>query len=240
MRRTLKCSLILNCLLLGSLLYLLASRTRAPLSPQTGLVLDNPPAPSEGVAAPLPAVSSSFPTFRWSQLESPDYRVYVANLRAVACPEQTIHDIIVADIGALYSARRQQFGLDGSGTGAWSRSEETELAASVLGTTAKTAAVESEHSQAPSMPLVFQKVDVAALGLAPGQVKAIDELRQQFMDQIGGSGQDAADPAYRERWQQAQPESDEMLRGMIGINAFQNYQLQAAGANPLSETNQNP
>lgn len=41
--------------------------------------------------------------FRWSQLESADYTSYIASLRRVGCPEQTIRDIIVADICNLYS-----------------------------------------------------------------------------------------------------------------------------------------
>ena len=44
--------------------------------------------------------------FSWSELESPDYAKYIANLRDIACPEQTIRDIIIADVNALY-ARRQ-------------------------------------------------------------------------------------------------------------------------------------
>src|SRR5437868_6638046 len=31
--------------------------------------------------------------FHWSQIESSDYRAYIANLRAIGCPEPTIRDI---------------------------------------------------------------------------------------------------------------------------------------------------
>src|SRR2546426_10293400 len=33
------------------------------------------------------------PSFLWSQIESADYRQYVANLRAIGCPEQIVRDI---------------------------------------------------------------------------------------------------------------------------------------------------
>src|SRR5437899_3128213 len=33
------------------------------------------------------------PPFDWRQVESEDYRQYVANLRALGCPEQTVRDI---------------------------------------------------------------------------------------------------------------------------------------------------
>ena len=41
----------------------------------------------------------------WRSIESPDYRRYIDNLRAIECPEETIRDIIIADINDLYSAK---------------------------------------------------------------------------------------------------------------------------------------
>jgi len=45
------------------------------------------------------------PTFRWDQIESSDYRQYIANLRAVGCPEVIIRDIIRADVNQLFRSR---------------------------------------------------------------------------------------------------------------------------------------
>jgi hypothetical protein len=39
--------------------------------------------------------------FHWGQLESEDYRTYIERLRAIGCPDQTIHDIIIADVDRL-------------------------------------------------------------------------------------------------------------------------------------------
>jgi hypothetical protein len=36
--------------------------------------------------------------FDWQSLASPDLRQYIANLRAVECPEETIRDIILAEV----------------------------------------------------------------------------------------------------------------------------------------------
>lgn len=44
--------------------------------------------------------------FSWRDVESPDYPVYIANLRAIGCPEQTIRDLIIADVNSLYARRR--------------------------------------------------------------------------------------------------------------------------------------
>jgi hypothetical protein len=43
----------------------------------------------------------------WAQLESEDYRAYIQRLRAIGCPEQTIRDIIIADLDKLIAPRVQ-------------------------------------------------------------------------------------------------------------------------------------
>ncbi len=42
----------------------------------------------------------------WAHVESTDYPTYIANLRNIGCPEQTIRDIIIADVNSLYARRR--------------------------------------------------------------------------------------------------------------------------------------
>ena len=44
--------------------------------------------------------------FSWQEVESDDYPTYIKNLRAIGCPEQTIRDIIIADVNALFARRR--------------------------------------------------------------------------------------------------------------------------------------
>jgi LysM repeat protein len=44
--------------------------------------------------------------FSWREVESADYPTYIANLRDIGCPEQTIRDIIIADVNALYARKR--------------------------------------------------------------------------------------------------------------------------------------
>lgn len=44
--------------------------------------------------------------FSWREIESDDYATYIANLRDIGCPEQTIRDIIIADVNALFARRR--------------------------------------------------------------------------------------------------------------------------------------
>jgi hypothetical protein len=44
--------------------------------------------------------------FSWREIESEDYPTYIVNLRGIGCPEQTIRDIIIADVDALYARKR--------------------------------------------------------------------------------------------------------------------------------------
>jgi hypothetical protein len=74
-----------------------------------------------------------------------------------------------------------------------------------------------------TMPLVFQDADLGQLNLNSDQLQAIDGLRQRFLDEIGKPN----DPEYRERWMKSQPDIDNDLRGMIGVAAFQNLQVEA-------------
>lgn len=46
--------------------------------------------------------------FHWGLVESADYRQYIANLRAIGCPERLIRDIIVADVGKLYVGKMRE------------------------------------------------------------------------------------------------------------------------------------
>jgi hypothetical protein len=41
----------------------------------------------------------------WATVESPDYVEYIKNLRAIGCPEETVRDIIIADINKLYASK---------------------------------------------------------------------------------------------------------------------------------------
>ena len=64
-------------------------------------------APATLEVAPLLAVTSETPApvVPWRLIMSADYRQYVANLRAVGCPDWLVRDIIVADIDDLYQQK---------------------------------------------------------------------------------------------------------------------------------------
>lgn len=99
MKTALKVSLLLNLSLGGCLVFsLLAVRPAVAPSPSSA-VATAPPAVVATVADAPPA------PFRWSRLESDDYRVYVKNLRGVGCPEPVLRAIVTADVHAVYGRR---------------------------------------------------------------------------------------------------------------------------------------
>src|SRR6266700_7809268 len=70
--------------------------------------------------------------FNWRQVESKDYRTYIANLRGIGCPESTIKDIILTDLMKLFAERRGQFYQNGREFKFWETSEKRSLNARQL------------------------------------------------------------------------------------------------------------
>jgi hypothetical protein len=101
--------LLMNLGLLAAVGYLLV-RLRQPTQP---LEDESAPAPiwtpraKKSTAPTAPVATTATNDFRWTQLESEDYRTYILRLRAVGCPEQTIRDLIIADIDKLMAPRVQ-------------------------------------------------------------------------------------------------------------------------------------
>lgn len=255
MSTMLKTSLVLNLFLLTCLGALLTRKT--PSSAES-LPLTSPAASVETQTVSIPVAPDPSPAlapppalFRWSQVESSDYRVYIANLRSIGCPEQTIHDIIAADLHGLYAARlseldRRRFASILSERLALEQqikalqAEEATLLASLLVAPSledKSPFPASEPDR-PSrlvqhkpveiaMPLVFQAADTTELKLSQSQLQAMNNLRQSFVESVGGLNQDPNDPAYLASWQTNQPAADEQLRAILGLRGYQNFELSA-------------
>jgi hypothetical protein len=92
-------------------------RHRSPSQPAEAIPSDAggpKPAPSAStgtpvaVAAALPAASNRID---WAAVESADLKKLVANLRAMACPPQTVQDIVVARVNKQFAAREAELKL---------------------------------------------------------------------------------------------------------------------------------
>jgi hypothetical protein len=196
-------------------------------------------------------------------LDSTNYHLYVKNLRGIGCPEPSVRAIVTADVEAVYGKLRRQLeqkladldkGSLASQLGAFNSQQaiqaelqqlpdtETRLIADLLGLTPAQPAQPKlpPLPEGPAvLPLALQPLDLAALNLDDQQIKTIDDMRQRFMEKIGGADQNPKDPAYLERWNQAQSEADELTKGFIGNSAYQNLQLQAM-ANTQAQSAGNP
>jgi hypothetical protein len=64
-----------------------------------------PSAPAAPDPASIPVEEAKSAPFKWAQLESEDYRTYIKRLRDIGCPEQTIRDIIIADLDKLMAPK---------------------------------------------------------------------------------------------------------------------------------------
>lgn len=52
--------------------------------------------------------TTNWPKFDWRLVESDDYRTYVKNLRDIGCPEETVQDIVTADVMQAFAAKRAE------------------------------------------------------------------------------------------------------------------------------------
>lgn len=103
-------SLTLNALGLGLVLWLAWPGSRAEARARVSHFLTNrvsrlKPQPAPPVEAAAPTAIEVNEPFQWAQVESADYRVYLANLRGIGCPESTVRDILIADVNDLFSGR---------------------------------------------------------------------------------------------------------------------------------------
>src|SRR5262245_27937117 len=57
------------------------------------------------------AISPSRRTPLWASLRSRDLRTFAANLRAAGCPEDTVRDIILAEVNRLFAPRERPLRL---------------------------------------------------------------------------------------------------------------------------------
>jgi LysM repeat protein len=82
-------------------LLLSPERRNAPADVET-----NAPSPATDAARSKAQVVVRKQYFSWSELESPEYPVFISRLREIGCPEQTIRDIVIADVNQLFAHKR--------------------------------------------------------------------------------------------------------------------------------------
>lgn len=261
MKNSFNLSVTLNVLLISVTVWLYQAGKSSSVPPvEQRAALSSAP---EVQIESQPQAQAGYEAFRWSQIESTNYLVYIGNLRRIGCPEQTIRDVISADVDTLYAPRRVQLerqspiGGPGFATGQGAaglalqklREEENALIQRLLHPEAKANEPGANQYQAasttsdPILKVEYSNVRVPAFMKPTGdlpftseQFQAIDEVRQWFLNQVGGENQDMSDPEYMRRWEKAQPQADGFLLGKLGLEAYLKY----ANAIHQNEASQNP
>jgi hypothetical protein len=236
-KNPLRLSIAANLALSGLVVWLMREKSAGtPRHAAAPIQATNGPVEIHPIQTTVEPVVISKP-FRWSELESTDYRTYLANLRNIGCPEQTIRDILTADIDSVFAQKRAQVENTSSGGLAETqlrqlRGQEVSFLAALLGDAPQFAApapqkppwLLARREVQPAPPLVFGNLDLPALKLNSDQIAAIGQVREEFRNQLGV--QDTNDPAYAQRWNRARRDADDTVRGLLGSKVY--LQLQAA------------
>jgi hypothetical protein len=97
-------SVCINVALAGA--YFVSKRSTPVAEPAADSAVPAKPTKNERARrAHVDVAGSQTNGFRWGSVESDDYREYIENLRAIGCPEETVRDIIIADVNKLYAGR---------------------------------------------------------------------------------------------------------------------------------------
>ncbi|GEM_PF-4940361 len=83
----------------------------------------------------------------------------------------------------------------------------------------------SHQQEQAKVPLAF--VDPGAKQLDGQQATALHQLQESFTATVGGPDQNPNDPAYARRWQETQPEADQLYRLWFGAQAAMAQQYKA-------------
>jgi len=171
----------------------------------------------------------------WETVEASSYLDYIDNLRRIGCPEETIRDIIFADVNKLYKTKRREatgqkkfeywkadkmFGLvDKENIEATQElnAERDEL----LKQLGIESSLESEISQ------ILNPLE-QSVGFLPEQkqVAVLKEMQgmQTRMAELSKDGE-----VDVEMMQQAQKEMEQSIKGMLSEEEYTNYLLQHSG-----------
>jgi hypothetical protein len=127
-------SILFNVLLIGAVLALAPGKKKSA-SPISAMLEGKLTAPTADASIPSEQATVQPSPFRWHQLDSGnDYRLFIANLRASGCPENTIADIVRGNVERAFNWKRAQQKIDASANGPWSQASEIDLIDNLLGT----------------------------------------------------------------------------------------------------------
>jgi hypothetical protein len=124
-----------------------------------------------------------------------DYRAFIANLRSVGCPENTIEDIVRGNVGRAFDWKRAQLKIDASGDGPWSVSSEAELVTSLLGNPSASGTADARNAASPARANISQHMGEGNAGnFLSSEGNEVASAMPAF--QNASSGQPPGDPSF--------------------------------------------
>lgn len=209
----------------------------------------------EPAATPIKSSLADY-RFQWSMVHSEDVKTYIANLRAIRCPEATIKDIITAAVEKSYALKQSEARAKVNNVTTLAdilnnlQREESLLLASLWHPSAlPKLAMDSSTDHPRALTLEVKPDDAgetvlvmpvnAAMPVAlldppadmdwsDEQQEALDNLREGFLQVIGTGERDASDPEYLLRWRNAQIAYDGLLRTKFGFGVYNRLHLEAS------------
>jgi hypothetical protein len=126
-----------------NLLSAAGARTNAPKTNAVAISVSSTNPPPVAVPDAPPTLTLSKKKFTWQDVDSAPYLGYIESLRAVGCPDDKIHQIILADINELFDKKRVKEAVENDTQ--WWKSETDLLRMNVL--QEKGRALEEERHQ---------------------------------------------------------------------------------------------
>ena len=183
--------------------------------------------------------------FRWSQIESDDYKEYIQNLRDIGCPEETIRNLVKQDLDKYYDQRkadilskspaRKEFWKSGnpSSLGRPSASASSQMAQldreknEVLGELFKPSGLAAINRPGPLARARSQAKSGYAMDFIPEETKAqLNTLEQEYGSQLlKKMAQGASDAQDMAEIRQLRQDRDSSIATMLTPEQKMEYDL---------------
>ena len=198
-----------------------------------------------GQAAPPERIVREVERFRWSQIESDDYKEYIQNLRDIGCPEETIRNLVKQDLDKYYDQRkadilskspaRKEFWKSGnpSSLGRPSASASSQMAQldreknEVLGELFKPSGLAAINRPGPLARARSQAKSGYAMDFIPEETKAqLNTLEQEYGSQLlKKMAQGASDAQDMAEIRQLRQDRDSSIATMLTPEQKTEYDL---------------
>lgn len=170
--------------------------------------------------------------WHWRELESSDYATYIQKLRSVGCPEQTIVDLVLMDVGRVYQARREQLQRGRPSPGqepdeAWLAlaQERNQLVRQLVGVdfNMELAALMEDFTPGTRVPaLDFLPLDKQVVA------RRLIAVEQEKEEQLVEASAGVMDEAQSQKLKEIRAQAEQQLRGLLSPEEFAAYRAQVA------------